>query len=272
MSITAAPPPPGSAPRHSVLYLDWETCFRPWLTGRRVSVDRDGRQVQLPPCPKPGQHIAVTGKTGYGKTTLIAGILDTRKYVLALDPKGEDETLAATGYRRVTGLPPRKRWPKDVQKDMDEGRPVRLIVGNPTRTREGDEANRRLMGEAIEYARQAGGWTLYVDEFQILADQRMYRLGGDVERMLISARRDATTLITAFQAPAWVPKSSTRQSRHIVSYATQDEDMIQAIGRAAGRPWRHIQEAMGELPDYHVLWVPDKIKAPMLITKAPKIN
>src|SRR5258708_36666052 len=54
---------------------------------------------------EPGQHIALVGPTGEGKTTFAVGILKARKWVMALDPKGEDDTLTASGFIRVTRLP-----------------------------------------------------------------------------------------------------------------------------------------------------------------------
>src|SRR5271170_842629 len=99
---TASPPPRGKT---NIVYLDWEREFLPWLTGKLRAVQRDAR-VPLAGPWKPGMHAALIGKTGEGKSTLAVGIMDTRKYVLALDPKGEDETLEAAGYTRVYGLPP----------------------------------------------------------------------------------------------------------------------------------------------------------------------
>jgi hypothetical protein len=266
---TAVEPDPAT---RNVVYLDWDREFLPWLTGRLRSVDRDDGPVALSGPWKPGQHMALVGKTREGKSTFAVGVMGTRKYCLALDPKGEDETLGQSGYEHVTGLPPRKKLPKDVQEDLEEGRPVRLIVGMATRTRAQDEANRKLMDEALEYARQSGGWTVYVDEYQILADARMYGLGPKVERMLISAARDKTSVITAFQAPAWVPKASTRQATIIVCWRTRDEDMLKNVARAAGRPWKVIGQVIDRLPKYHVLVIPDDLRSPMMITSAPKVG
>jgi hypothetical protein len=128
------------------------------------------------------------------------------------------------------------------------------------------------MEDALEYARQSGGWTVYVDEYQILADQRMYRLGPNVERMLISAARDKTSVITAFQAPAWVPKASTRQATIIVVWRTRDKQMLKNVAETAGRDWKQLGEIIDELPKYHVLVIPDDLRAPMMITSAPKVN
>jgi hypothetical protein len=221
---------------------------------------------------RPGQHIALTGKTGEGKSTFAVGVLQTRKYVLALDPKGEDETLAASGFRRVTALPPKGRFPRDIQRDLEEGRPVRLIVGGASRTVADDAKLRQLMEDALEYVRQAGGWSTYVDEFQLVGDQRMFRLGPQVERMLISARRDKASVVTSFQAPAWVPKASTRQASIIVCWKTKSRDMIKNVAETAGRPWKEIEAVLDELPKYHVLVIPDDLRAPMMITCASRIN
>jgi hypothetical protein len=267
--VSTAAPPPRSEKRF--VYLDWDKEFLPWLTGKLHRVDRDGPVVLSGPW-KPGKHVALIGKTGEGKSTMAVGMMNTRKYVLALDPKGEDETLDAAGYVRVLGLPPKKKLPKDVQKDLDEGRPVRLVVGGASRTREADLKLRQLMGDALEYARQSTGWTVYVDEYQLLADQRMFGLGPLVERLIISGRSTKLSIVTAFQAPAWVPKAATRQSSIIVAWRTRDKDMMQVIARTAGREWAQIGEAMDELPKYHVLVIPDELRAPMMITSAPKVN
>jgi hypothetical protein len=269
--VSRAGPPPSRAPR-TVLYLEWETEFIPWLTGKSSRAVRDGQTIALAGPWRPGQHMALVGKTREGKSTFAVGVLATRKYVLALDPKGEDETLTASGYQRVTGLPPKKKLPREIEKDLDEGRPARLIVGGASRTAEQDAALRELMENALEYTRQSGGWTMYVDEYQILADQRMFRLGPAVERMLISAARDKTSVITAFQAPAWVPKASTRQASLIVCWRTRDRQMLKNVAEAAGRDWRQLGEVIDELPKYHVLVIPDELRAPMMITSAPKVN
>lgn len=272
MSIsTALPPPPGRG--QQVVYLEWHTEFVPWLTGELTHAERDGQRFGLAPPWKPGQHVALIGKTREGKTTFVVGMVGHRKYVLILDPKGEDDTLEqAAGFTRVTGLPPKKRLPRQIEKDLEEGRPVRLIVGGASRTIEQDTKLRQLMEDGLEYARQAGGWTLYVDEYQILADQRMYRLGPNVERMLISAARDKTSVLTSFQAPAWVPKASTRQATLMVVWKTKSRDLIKVIADAGGRDWRLIAEILDELPKYHVLVIPDELRAPMMITSAPKLG
>jgi hypothetical protein len=271
LPVSQAALPPGR-PSRTVLYLDWDTEVVPWLTGRLRRVTRAGGPVQLAPPWKPGDHWALVGPTGEGKSTLAVNLLALRKYVLALDPKGEDETLAASGYERVTGLPPKKKLPQQVQKDLDEGRPVKLIVGTAARTQEQDVKLQQLMSDAVVYARHSGGWTLYVDEFELLSSQRMFHLGPLVERMLITARRDKSSVVTAFQAAAWVSKHATRQATFVCMFPTRDRTMIKAVAESMGRPWQTLAAIVDELPPYHVVIMPKNHRMPMVITKAPKVG
>jgi hypothetical protein len=238
---------------------------------------------------KPGQHIALIGPTGEGKTTFAAGILADRKWVLALDPKGEDETLTDSGFQRVSYLPNEARslWRKAghmghsqrspscwecIQNDVAEGKPARVIVGGPARTERQDAANQDLMRRAFSYAREAGGWTCYVDEFELISSQRMFRLGPNVERMLISARREGTSVVTSFQAAAWVSKHATRQARFAAIWPTGDRQMIKNVAESMGRDWRELAQVVDELPAYHVCVIPrGRSGGPLVCTSAPRL-
>ncbi len=258
MSITRATEPPAS---DAIVTLDWDT-FLEYM--------RD--------CWEPGQHIAMIGPTGEGKTTVAVGLLGIRKYVFSLDPKGEDTTLSKSGYQRIRHVPQsgwRHGWCpacRQIFSDVAEGRDVRLIVGGAARTDAQDVKLHNLMREGITYARRAGGWTLYVDEFELLSSQRMFRLGSNIERMLITARKDGTSVLTSFQAAAWVSKHATRQARYAIMYATGDRDMIKSVAQAMGRNWRDLAEAVDELPRFFVLVIPrGKNGGPMILTTAPKV-
>lgn len=278
MSISAAAEPRSRS--RQVVYLDWAD-YLGWMNGKLVAVpDAWGERVELGPPLAPGHHLAVIGPTGCAKTTHSVGMLgECRRFVLALDPKGEDETLAASGYVRVRELPQRgisaltakdqAQW-RRIHKGIEEGRPARVIVGGGARTDAQDEALRKLMREAITYSRHAGGWTLYVDEFELLSSQRMMQLGSMIERMLITARRDRTSVVTSFQAPAWVSKHSTRQARKAVVYP-QSAQMIKGVAEEMCWDWRELAAILDELPEFYTVTIARQRSEPAIITKAPKL-
>src|SRR5215469_12799077 len=137
MTITVSTPARDDYGSHAV-YLDWAREFLPWARGKKRSAVVSGETVPLP-CPwRPGGRWALIGPTGEGKSTFAVGILGLRKWVLSLDPKGEDETLEASGYHRVKTMPPPKGYPVGRPKppterwiwdQVDKGLPVGLIAG-----------------------------------------------------------------------------------------------------------------------------------------------
>jgi hypothetical protein len=253
--------------------------FLAWARGEL----RELRGVTLGPPWQPGQHIAMIGKTREGKTNFAVWLLaELRKYVLALDPKGEDESLSHSGWTRVTTVPggTRKARPgteewriwRELDRARVEGEPVRVIVGMQSRTREADRANRILMRDAIEYARQTGGWSMYVDEHQILSDRRMFGLGEDIARQAISAARDKMSVLASMQFLAWVEKSATRQATLIVLWRTRSRDLIKLAAEITGRPWQEIAAAVDQLPKYWLLVISDELRAPMMMVRPPKVT
>jgi hypothetical protein len=242
---------------------------------------------------QPGQHIASIGPTGEGKTTYNVGLLGVRNYPLALDAKGHDETLSASGWQRVGSVPPPGgfpltpawfrqkyyRWMKadgrtweQIYQGIDAGAPARVIVGGESRSDDEDRALVRLMADGIKFARYSRGWTLYVDEFELVSSQRMFALGRPVERMLISARHARTSVVTSYQAQAWVSRHAIRQASYAVMYSTGDRAMIKDVGSSLGRDWTQLAEAVDELPKFYALVIPrGKNGGPMMLVSAPKV-
>lgn len=271
-----------------VVHLKWPD-YLDWLAGKKRRAETAwGESVKLGEPWEPGQHMALIGPTGEGKTTHALGVLGLRKYVMALDAKGQDETLSKSGYKRVQAVPPElpwyagarrlawntseagKQW-REIWDDIADGKHARLIVGGPADNDRQVAALRQLCLEAVGLCR-SGGWTFYVDEFEIVSSQELMNLRAAINEMLIAARHKKTSVLTSYQAQAWVSKHSIRQSRRAVLWSTGDRKLIQNVAEGMGRNWYHVAEAVDQLPKFHTVTIPrGRRGGPMVVTHAPPV-
>lgn len=243
-------PGPRSVDDNQVIGVEWPLFLR-WFS----SVWRQG------------QHIAVIGPTGCGKTTFAVGITRQRKWVLALDPKGGDDTLTDSGFTRVREWP----LPKRMLTDIAEGRPCRVVLGFKPTELVHKIALKELMRDGLDGAWIDGGWTVVCDETQILADRKMMNLSSQIETLQIAARAKLLSNITLFQAPAWVPTACTRQASFIVIFPTQDITVIKTLAEKIGRNWRDLVDILHELPDFHCVVAGLNPRDPLVLTKPEEV-
>lgn len=222
-----------------------------------------------------GQHLAIVAPTGAGKTTYAAGLLkNCRRYVLALDPKGGDSTLAGSGFERVTSWDS-KRILHRVRKndEADPPKPTRLIVGKIVRTHSDKEAHRGLMQKALHDAWEHGHWTTYIDELQLTCDPRFLGLSDVVEEFLIAARDKGLSVVTSYQRPAHVPRAASDQAEWFVVGYTRDVDVVNRLGEMAGRPRAEMRGAirgLGQTPHSWLVFSRNP-RDPLIITKPERV-
>lgn len=219
---------------------------------------------------RPGEHVALIGPTGEGKSTTAAGVLRHRRYVLALDPKGGDSTLAGTGFERLTRWDRRTR--RQVAKKIEDGEPCRYIVGPVVKTRDDLLRMRELHRQVLEAAFEQGGWTVYVDELQVLADRRLMNLGGSIETLLIAARDKGVSVVSSFQAPRNVPRAASDQSTWLVVYYTRDVDVVNRLAEMTGRPKAEIRGAVSGLDQHFTLVFNRSPRHPIIVTRARPVQ
>jgi hypothetical protein len=210
----------------------------------------------------PGQHLAVAAPTGEGKTTTVGGILSNRRFVLAMDQKGGDDTLDQfPGYRRVVTWPDRQ-----TKKDITDGKPARLIVGRLANEIGDLDRNVVLQGQVLEAAWREKGWTVYIPDLQILTDRRLANLGSDVDKFLIAARNRKISVVTDFQELTNISKLAYRMASWFVVGFTKDYDTIDNLARATGRSAAEMRGLIRELPEYHFLVIPKRPRDPIFVT------
>ena len=198
--------------------------------------------------------MAVIAPTGAGKTTFTSGLLDyCRRYVLALDPKGGDTTLSSLGYERLS------KWPgiKEITRKLDDNDkndiPTRYLIGGSNRTEEEYERLVQTLKNTLDDAWSMGGWTLYVDELQILTDARMMNLRSECDRLLIAARDRGISFVSSYQAPSWVTPQASRQASWIAVSYTQDDDVVGRLAEVLGRSKAEVRGAFKGLDRF--AWV-----------------
>lgn len=218
---------------------------------------------------EPGQHIALVGPTGTGKTTIVSGILPMRKYVVAIDAKGGDSTLHGLLNRGFEAT----EWPleKRHRKAIEEGQPVRVIVGSHVKGVEDLPKLRRQVALVLRDSFNEQGWTVYADELQIITDKRLMALGGSVERILIAARDRKVSFVSSFQSPVWVSPAAHRMSTYFFVLYTRDRDTVNRIAEISGRPAAEIRGMVKGLPEFACLVFTRNPRDPVIITKADKV-
>lgn len=229
-------------------------------------VDWDDFVAWFPTVWEQGQHIALIGPTGEGKTTVAAQLMLMRKYVLALDPKGGDSTLSLLeqrGFNRITSWPP----PRETRDEIQEGKPAKLIVGQRIDKHSDQAKLKTLFQKTLEGAFADKGWTVYIDELQIAADRSMMNLMKSIEMNLIAARDRYVSMVTSFQRPANVPRTAADQATWLFIFYTRDRDTVDRIAEMMGRPKDEVRGAISALQRHCVLIVNRSPRMPMLVTE-----
>lgn len=218
-----------------------------------------------------GEHVAVIAPTGAGKTTFSVGLLGLRRFVLAFDPKGGDSTLASSGFQRLTRWD-RRELQRLVNKNTEDGKPCRFIVGKIVGTHADRENHRQLQAKALADAWEMGKWTVYIDELQLLTDRRFLALGNQVEEFLIAARDKRLSVVSTYQRPANVPRAASDQATWFVAGYTRDTDVVSRLGEMAGRPRAEMRGAIKALPEYHWLVMSRNPREPIIVTLPQKVK
>ncbi len=239
------------AQRVRVVALDWDT-FSVWFTQHWL----------------PGEHVSIVTPTGGGKTTLAVGILELRRWVGVLAPKGIDDTLRSLHAQHLADWPGDRRMTAMLAQDERHGRPSHYVFGPNVATYRQDWP--KLVGayqRSLEGMFRMENWTAYVDDLQLLVQMG---LGTDATQWLISARSRHLSFVSAFQVPKRVLTAALHEPSWIFASQTRDATVVDRTAEVLGRPKAEVRGLLEETSRFTWLCIGRDPTAAVMVTMPPK--
>jgi hypothetical protein len=203
---------------------------------------------------KQGEHFAVLGPTGSGKTFAALEVAEIRTYVILVACKPKDPLIQdaiARGYWLVPtdrleipysdGRPLHPRviyWPRLSERQ-------RRSLPDSQVLRAERSLQRPRVQASIGYVRNAGHWTLLLDETTWVC--RDLRLQEDVDSALFSFRSLDSSIILLAQRPSWIGRFALSSPRFLILFQTNDDNDRKALGEISSVDTRQVREIVGEL-------------------------
>lgn len=152
---------------------------------------------------KIGEHVAVIGTTGTGKTYLVSRLVDLRDNVVIIRTKPDD--IEFTGFREFR-----------TAKAMDDWRNDRLLI----RPKYQDQP--KVVWDILDRVWEMGRWTVVVDEFFYVQ-----RLGMQhpLERLLTQGRSKHISVVCGMQRPVQVTRFALSEITHLFTFKTEGRDL-----------------------------------------------
>jgi ABC-type oligopeptide transport system ATPase subunit len=219
--------------RTSVEYVEWEDFLDDMST------------MEAHPW-KRGQHVALIGKTGCGKTTLANALLPLRTYTVVIATKPKSESLDR--FAKDNGYKIFQSWPKE-----DATVSPKRVLWPPMKTL-GDVGKQRFaVGTALNEIYGVGKWCIYADELRYLTET--LQLGKAIELFLMQGRELGISFIGAMQRPKFVPLSVYSMSTHLFFWQEKDINNLERISAINSVDSHFIANVVTELGEHEFLYI-----------------
>lgn len=150
-----------------------------------------------------GQHAAVIGSTGTGKTYLMSRLIGIRKYVVMVKTKADDIEFP------------------DMLRDR-KGRLLNELYADRILLEPPFDRQSTTIRKAMRSIWETGNWSLFLDELYYID-----RLGlrGLVDMLLTQGRSKKISVVTGMQRPVWVTRFALSECSHIFCFRLEGRDL-----------------------------------------------
>lgn len=155
-----------------------------------------------------GEHVAIVGDTGSGKTYLESVMLEIPRWNIIL--KTKDDDIRFPGFRRVRRTESIEVPPSASGADF---------ILEPSYAAQATEGRK-----VIEKVWADGGWTFTVDELWY-AENKL-RLTDHIDRLLTQGRSVGISVVCGMQRPSRVSRFALSQCTHLFAFQTEGRDTL----------------------------------------------
>lgn len=204
-----------------------------------------------------GEHIAIVGPTGSGKTVLgveLCKLIGTRiaedrrpTRVTILSYKPRDSTISAL---------PEKEWPRVKKWPPNYAQEHVIVWPKASSPSTAARQHRNVFLPLLDTIYQEGGQTIYIPEAAYFERPLPSGLGmqGTMEQFWSTARSLELTVISDTQRPRHVTRLMWSEPSWLFIYPLDDEDDIARIAQLSGRKWE-VWEVVPRLGEHEFMCV-----------------
>lgn len=217
---------------------------------------------------KQGEHFALIGPIGQGKTEMLTNLLPLHPYVTIVVTKPVDPVMSGmlgVWWRRWLSKNEYRRWTKWRSQSPDTS-PHRILWPKSRNLATAVAAQKKVISDALDAIYMEGGWTVAVDELWYICN--VLNMTEKIRLYLLTVRTLGVSLLMATQRPAWVPLEVYDMSTHLMFWRDNDERNLARISGVSVHNSAVIRSIVSNLEPHQVLYVNTRT-GQMLRTRIP---